>query len=268
MNSKLRKNLGGDMTENSFFSRILGRDAEEDESGIDWAEAFGTRKPSKRSEPEVAGQLGNHVVKLAVETIDDLPSNFPRESAVRIVRRTLAAAGIDLRYFNRSTWERMPRISSEMELARSRIKELREKTEEDIRFLEGKIRKARGAYKAVLAEEEEEISRVSKELENIKRIRAFFGFSEIEEENTAHSSEERQTGGALYTSGAKQRRAFFSPSDMEGEESTGQIGEKAQVRDSLEAAWEQIEAARAQMRERFDRHAGADRPTTDLSKAP
>src|SRR3954466_5697629 len=166
------------MYANSFLSRILGRDTDEDESRIDSVETFGTRRPRKSSEPGVGEQPWDFAVKLAVETIDDLPSNFPPDNAVRIVRRTLAAGGIEIADFNRCTWARISQISSEMELARSREREFKEKTEATIRYLEGEIRKAREAYESVLAKEEQEISRASKELENIKQVRAFFGFSE------------------------------------------------------------------------------------------
>jgi hypothetical protein len=146
-----------------------------------------------------------------VETIDDLPSNFPRESAVRIVKRTLAAAGIEVRDFNRCTWARMPQINSEIELARSREKEFEEKTEEDIRSLEEEIRKAREDYETIRAKEEEEISRASKELENLKRARAFFGFSAMEgDEDVSLGGEVAEARGPLYTDSAQRARASFS----------------------------------------------------------
>jgi hypothetical protein len=53
--------------------------------------------------------------------------------------------------------------------------------------------------------------------------------------------------------------AFFSSPDMEGEDDTGPIGTKADVRDFLEGAWAQIEAFRAQMGQHSDSKAGADR---------
>jgi hypothetical protein len=251
------------MYANSFLSRILGRDADEDETRIDSVEGFGMGMPGKRSEPEVGGQSWDFAIKLVVETIDDLPSNFPQDSAVRIVRRTLAAAGIEIGDFNRCTWARISQISSEMELARSREREFQEKTEETVRYLEGEIRKAREAYESVLAKEEQEISRASKELENIKRVRAFFGFSETNgEENTSPSSKETQVHGPLYGDSAQQGSGFFSSLETEGEAKTGPMGEVRQVRDSLEAAWAQIEATRAQMRERFDPDAADPNKTT------
>src|SRR5215207_8125824 len=174
------------MNRDSFLSRMLGRDADEDEGRIDSAEAFGMGRSKKRNESELGAQQWDCAVELVVETIDDLPSNFPRDSAVRIVRRTLAAAGIELGEFNKCTWARMPQINSEIELARNREKEFQEKTEEDIRSLEGEIRKVREAYETIRAKEEGEISRASKELENIKRVRGFFGFSDMEgDENTS-----------------------------------------------------------------------------------
>ena len=168
------------MSEDSFFSRILWGDTGEDQTSVDSAEAFETVRSRKRSAPEVGGQPWDFAVKLVIETIDDLPSNFPRDSAVRIVKRTLAAAGIEIGDFNKRTWARMPQISAEIELARSREKEFKEKTERDIRSLEEEIRKAREDYQTIRAKEQVEISRASKELENIKRVRAFFGFSDME----------------------------------------------------------------------------------------
>ena len=200
------------MNEDSFFSRILWRDTGEDRTSVDSAEAFETVRSRKRSAPEVGGQPWDFAVDLVVETIDDLPSNFPQESAVRIVQRTLAAAGIEVRDFNRCTWARMPQIDSEIELARRRDKEFKEKTEQDIRSLEEEIRKAREDYRTIRAKEEEEISRASKELENLKRVRAFFGFTDMEgDENTNANGEATEEPGPLGIGSAWQARASFNP---------------------------------------------------------
>jgi hypothetical protein len=73
-----------DLSGNSLLSRILGRDADEDQTSIDSTEAFETAGRSrKRSTPEVGGRPWDFAVELVVETIDDLPSNFPRDSAIR-----------------------------------------------------------------------------------------------------------------------------------------------------------------------------------------
>ena len=259
------------MNGDSFLLRMLGRDADEDETGIGSAEALGIRRSKNRSVPEVGERQWDFAVKLVVETIDDLPSNFPRDSAVRIVKRTLAAAGIEIGDFNKCTWARMPQINSEIELARSREKEFKEKTEEDIRSLEREITKAREAHETIRAKEQEEISRASKELENLKRVRAFFGFSDMEgDENVSPGSEAAaEVRGPLGIGGVQQGRdsfsshAFFNSSDTEGEDDTGPSGAKTDVRDFLEGAWAQIEAFRAQMGQRSDPKAGAgaERPT-------
>src|ERR687897_1241503 len=200
-----------DLNGNSLLSKILGRDADEDQTSIVSAEAFGISRSRKRSAPEVGGQPWDFAVELVVETIDDLPSNVPRDSAVRIVKRTLAAAGIEVRDFNRCTWARMPQINSEIELARSREQEFKEKTEQDIRSLEEEIRKAREDYQAVRAKEEEEISRASKELENLKRIRAFLGFSDMEgDEDVSLGGETAEVRGPLGIGSVQQGRDSFS----------------------------------------------------------
>jgi hypothetical protein len=199
------------MNGNSLLSKILGGDADEDRTSIDSAEAFGIRRSTTRSVSEVGGHAWDFAVKLVVETIDDLPSNVPRDSAVRIVKRTLAAAGIEMGDFNKCTWARMPQINSEIELARRRDKEFEEKTEQVIRSLEGEIRKAREDYETIRAKEEEEISRASKELENIKRARAFFGFSDMEgDEDVSPGGEAAEARGPLYADSAQRARASFS----------------------------------------------------------
>ena len=259
------------MNEDSFFARMLGRDADKDEGRIDSVKAFGMRRSKTRNESELGEQPWDSAVELVVETIDDLPSNFPQDSAIRIVKRTLSAAGIEIGEFNRCTWARMPQINSEIELARKREKEFKEKTEEDIRSLEGEIRKAREAYEAVRAKEEGEISRASKELENIKRVRSFFGFSDMErdenESASGEATEERgpldlgnvQQGGAFFSS--PEMDAFFSSPEMEGGKNAEPSGSQTEVRDFLDATWAQIGSFRAQMGQPFAPDAGADRPT-------
>ncbi len=254
------------MNEDSFLMRVLGRNTEEDETSIGSTEAFGIRRPTNRSVPQVGERQWDFIVKLVVDTIEDLPSNIPRSSAVRIVKRTLAAAGIEIGDFNKRTWARMPQIRSEMDLARSREQEFQKKTEEDIRALEGEIRKAREAYETIRAEEEGEISRASKELENIKQARAFFGFSDMEgDDNVSLGSEAAEERGPLSTDSVQQGRdpfsseAFLSSPDMDWEENTGPSGAKTDVRDFLEGAWAQIEAFKAQMGQRPDPKSGTDK---------
>ena len=162
-----------------FLSRMLGRrDADEGETMIYSPEEVGTRRPDKR-EPEEEEQQG-FTVERAARIIDELPPEVPRESAVRIVRGTLMAAGIELvEDLERSTRTREAKLESEIDLSRSRQQELREKTEEAVRSLEDAIRKSQEACDAGIAEEEENISRISARLREVSQVRAFFGFPEI-----------------------------------------------------------------------------------------
>src|SRR4028118_411946 len=65
--------------------------------------------------------------------------------------------------------------------ARSRQRELRERTDEVVRSLEEEIRRAREARDAGVTAEEQRISRASAGLDGLRRVRDFFGFHEIEE---------------------------------------------------------------------------------------
>jgi myosin heavy subunit len=181
------------MRGNSFLLRMLGRDADEDETRTYSAQEEIETKWSWRREPEEGQQPRGFTVERAAEIIDELPPDVPRESALRIVRRTLAAAGIEVGDFDKSARAQEAKLNSKIELARNRQREVGQKTDEVIRSLEGRIRKAQETYEAIYVEEEREISRVSKKLENIKRTRAFFGLPEMEgEQNTGSSGEVRQ----------------------------------------------------------------------------
>ena len=177
-------------TTNSLLG-ILRRKASEDETRVSSAqEEIGTRRRSSREGSAQERQPRALTVERAAEIIDELPSDVPRESALRIVRRTLAAAGVEVGDLDRSTRAQLPKLSSQIELARNRQNELWEKTEEVIHSLEAEVRKARENYEAIFAEEEREISRASKGLEHIKRTRAFFGLDAIQAEETIGSDGE------------------------------------------------------------------------------
>lgn len=164
------------MSEGGFFSRILGGGANEDETRIISPEALRRKEPG-REEPEEERSRG-FTVERAAEIIDDLPPDVSRESALRIVRGTLTAAGVRVEDLERSTRAQEAKLGSEIEFARSRQRELQERTDETVRSLEEEIRRAHEARESSLAEEKERISRASVGLENIKRVRAFFGFPE------------------------------------------------------------------------------------------
>jgi hypothetical protein len=179
------------MSERGFFSRILGGDANEDDTRVFSAEEVGTRRSGGREEPDEEEQRPQgFTVERAAEVIDDLPPDVPRESAVRIVRGTLTAAGIKVEDLERSTRVRESKLNSEMDLARDRQEEIRRGTEEVVRSLEEEIRKAREDRDAGIAQEEDRLYRATAGIEGIKRVRAFFGFSEPEEEDVAGTAED------------------------------------------------------------------------------
>jgi hypothetical protein len=179
------------MSERGFFSRILGGDANEDDTRVFSAEEVGTRRSGGGEEPDEEEQRPQgFTVERAAEVIDDLPPDVPRESAVRIVRGTLTAAGISVEDLERSTRVRESKLNSEMDLARDRQEEIRRGTEEVVRSLEEEIRKAREDRDAGIAQEDARLYRAAAGIEGIKRVRAFFGFSEPEEEEIAGPAED------------------------------------------------------------------------------
>ena len=179
------------MSERGFFSRILGGDTNEDETRVFSAEEVGTRRSEGGEEPDEEEQRPQgFTVERAAEVIDDLPPDVPQESALRIVRGTLTAAGIKVEDLERSSRVRESKLNSEMDLARARQEEIRRGTEEVVRSLEEEIRKAREDRDTGIAQEEDRISRASAGIEGIKRVRAFFGFPEPEEERIAGRAED------------------------------------------------------------------------------
>ena len=132
-----------------FFAKIFGGgDTGEGETMIYSPEEIGTRRPKeekpKEEKPKEEEPQG-FTVERAARIIDDLPPEVPRESVADIVRRTLAAADIKVEDLERSTRAREAKLESEIDLSRSRQKELREKTEEAVRSLEAAIRKSKEA---------------------------------------------------------------------------------------------------------------------------
>src|SRR5947209_18127782 len=106
-----------------FLSRMFGRNPDEISSySIEEAEAG---DPEKREEEQQSTY--GFSVERAARIIDHLPPDVSRESAVRIVRGTLDAAGIKIEHLERSTRAREAKLDSEIELARSRQNDLRER---------------------------------------------------------------------------------------------------------------------------------------------
>ena len=196
------------MSAEGFFSRMLGRDTDDDydDSGAYYSgEEVETRRSRRSSSrgvldkeellpPPPPPPPRDFIVERLAETISDLPEEVPQESAVLIVRRTLAAAGVKLSELDVSTQAQESKLNSEIGLARNRQEEVREKTQEQVRSLEEEIRKVKEACEDIVSYEEEKIARASVTLEGVRRVRVLFEFPETEgEENT--SPADRDTWG-------------------------------------------------------------------------
>ena len=185
------------MSAEGFLSRMLGRDTDEYDSGAYYpSEEVETRR-SRRSRRSSSRGVADEeellppppprdfITERVAETIADLPEGVPQESAVLIVRRTLAAAGVKLSELDASTQAQESKLSSEIGLAQNRQVEVREKTQEQVRSLEEEIRKAKEACEDIVSYEERKISQAWATLEGVRRVRAFFELHESEgEENT------------------------------------------------------------------------------------
>ncbi len=182
-------------TRGGFLSRMfLGNETdEEEETTVYSAEEVGV------TEGETVEPRG-FTVERAAEVIRNLPPEVPRLSAVRIVRGTLEAAGIDVSDLATSTRARESKLNSEIELSQGRIQELKDNTEEVIQSYELEIRKAREARDFGISEEERKISGARSGLENVEMVRDFFGLqddsettSELSAEDLAATEEPRPT---------------------------------------------------------------------------
>jgi hypothetical protein len=183
------------MSADGFFSRILGRDADEYDSGTYYSSEELETGRSRRSsgvldDEELPPAPRNFLVESVAETIAELPAGVPQESAVLIVRRTLAAAGVKLSELDASTQAQESMLNSEIGHARNRQEEIRQKAQEQVRSLEEEIRKAREACEDIVSYEEEKVSRAWATLEGVRRVRAFFELHESEaEEDTGPRDE-------------------------------------------------------------------------------
>ena len=188
---------------------------------------FAARTSEKQRAVE-EGQAHGFTLDRAAGIIDDLPPDIPRESAVRIVRRTLEAAGIKVEDLERSTRAQEAKLGSEIEFSRNRQEELRQRTEEVEHSLEEEIRKAREARDTGVAEEAENIARASTEREEVRRVRAFFGFPKDAGEEGAEAAPDPSApveGPKVTGPIVSDETQILSPYDLEGledlEESAG-----------------------------------------------
>jgi hypothetical protein len=152
-----------------MFSGPVDEDAEEEGTAVYSAEEVGM---------EETVESRGFTVERAAEVIENLPPEVPRPAAVRIVRGTLEAAGIDVADLATSTRARESKLNSEIELSQGRIQELKDDTEEVIQSYELEIRKAREARDFGISEEEGRISAARSGLEDVERVRDFFALQD------------------------------------------------------------------------------------------
>ena len=161
-------------TRQSFFSRVFAGNAEDEGTSIYSSEEIGMPGTDESESLTAHG----FTVERAAEVIRNLPPEVPRPAAVRIVRGTLEAAGIDIAELESSTRARESKLNSEIDLSENRIQQFKDETEEVIRNLEDEIRKAREARDFGVSEEERKISAAETGLDNIDMVRDFFGLSQ------------------------------------------------------------------------------------------
>jgi len=159
----------------SFFSRMFAANDEGEGTAIYSSEEVGTGVSGRGAADNSEAQV--FTVERAAEVIKNLPPEVPRPAVVRIVRGTLEAAGIDIAELASSTRARESRLNSEIDLSEGRIQQLKDETEDVIRSLEDEIRKAREARNFGVAEEERKIAAAETALEDVDRVRDFFGLS-------------------------------------------------------------------------------------------
>ena len=168
-----------------IFSRMFTPDEGGDETTTYSSDEMGVRQlGSPRDERQ------GFTVERAAEIIKELPPEVPRQSAYRIVRQTLLAAGIDIDSLGSSTRARESKLDSEIELSQQRIEDLETRTKEVVASLEEQIRKAKEARDYGVRDEEGRISRARESLDDIARVREFFGLSEEEEEDSGGETPE------------------------------------------------------------------------------
>lgn len=184
-----------------FLSRVFGP-PEEEHTSVYSSDEFGDEEYDYEDEGEeyeeeaVEETGGAFTVERAAEIIKHLPPEVPRSSAVRIVRQTLVAAGINIEDLATSTRARDSKLNSEINLRRKRIKELQDKTENVVRDLEGQIRRAREARNTGISNEERRIHIAEDGLEDVSHVRDFFGLPGSESEYEAQSREEAPSEAA------------------------------------------------------------------------
>lgn len=176
----------------NFFTRMFGEQGAGEGTSVYSRADVGATGPEER---EASPHSRAFTVERAAEVIKNLPPEVPRPAAVRIVRQTLEAAGIDINELDSSTRAREARLESEIDLSENRIRKLKEDTEDVIRNLEDQIRKAREARNFGVAEEERKIDEAESGLEDIDMVRGFFGLPQNETDEEPQQPSEETTAG-------------------------------------------------------------------------
>ena len=175
----------------SLFSRMF----KENEGESDGTSIYSRQEIGAPQTGEASPHSRAFTVERAAEVIKNLPPEVPRPAAVRIVRQTLEAAGIDINELDSSTRARESRLESEIDLSEERIRKLKDDTEDVIRNLEDQIRKAREARNFGVAEQERKIDAAETGLEDIDMVRGFFGLPQSESEDEPEEPAEDTTSG-------------------------------------------------------------------------
>ena len=199
----------------SFFSRVFAGTTEGEGTAIYSPEEVGTSTPGVGEQGATAHGF---TVERAAEVIKNLPPEVPRLSAVRIVRGTLEAAGIDIAELESSTRARESRLNSEIDLSESRIQQLKDETEEVIRNLEDEIRKAREARNFGVSEEERKIQAAETGLDNIDLVREFFGLPQEEGEPPVAAAAADDTADHTDAAAGEETQILNGVEEEEGDE--------------------------------------------------
>jgi hypothetical protein len=180
------------MSVSHFLSTLLGGDTAKVAAETYYSDEEEIRPEAykRRGEPEEECPPPGYTIERIAEMIADLPAVVPQESAVLIVRRTLNATGVQLSELDAYTRTQQSKLSSEIELARARQKEVSEKTQEVVRSLKEEIRKEREALENTMIYEEHEISWAMATLKELRRVRTFLELPTTEGEEDADLDEQ------------------------------------------------------------------------------
>ncbi len=252
-----------------FLSRVFGPPEEEhttvyssDEFGEEEYDYDEGEQEYNEAEQPIEETGGSFTVERAAEIIKHLPPEVPRSSAVRIVRQTLVAAGINIEDLATSTRARDSKLNSEIDLRSKRIKELQDKTENVVRDLEGQIRRAREARDKGISNEERRISIAEDGLEDVERVRDFFGLPRNGSEYEASARREPPREESTPESAGDETEVIERVEEEEtyGEDTSdsGNQDETRVIRGPLSERWESERELR-ELRERRENRGDAER---------